>query len=217
MSKVEEIKRQAVRLMADKGFEAMSLRQLAAALGVHSGSVYHHYESKGQLLLDVHCEFLENLLSTWLEQRHKRFDSVRMLQRFVSVYVSFHYARRAESRIVQLDFRSLDEAGRAQVSELRTQYDAELKTILQTGEQRGVFQFADLQNTHLAMFCVMQGVCAGETLPEVRALEVCLSSISRLAGIPPQSQSRLHGELRVTGRIAAAIKAAIPQDQKHRG
>ncbi|SEE40665.1 TetR/AcrR family transcriptional regulator [Pseudomonas migulae] len=216
MSKVEEVKRQAVRLMAVKGFEAMSLRQLAAALGVRPGSVYSHYESKGQLLLDVHCEFLEDLLSTWLEQRQKHFDSVRMLQRFVSVYVSFHYAKRAESRIVQLDFRSLDEAGRVQVGELRAQYDAELKMILQTGEQQGVFQFADLHDTHLALFCVMQGVCASET-PEARALEVCLSSISRLVGIPPQSRSRLHGELRVTGRIAAAIKAAIPQEQKQQG
>ncbi|WP_153044829.1 MULTISPECIES: TetR/AcrR family transcriptional regulator [Pseudomonas] len=217
MSRVEEVKRQAVRLMADKGFEAMSLRQLAAALGVRSGSVYTHYESKGQLLLDVHCEFLEDLLSIWLEQRPKRLDSVRMLQRFVSVYVSFHYARRAESRIVQLDFRSLDEAGRAQVSELRSQYDAELETILQTGEQRGFFQFEDLRNTCLAMFCVLQGVCAGEALPEARALEVCLSSISRLAGIPAPPQSRLHGELYVTGRVATALKAPIPQDQKHRG
>lgn len=210
MSKLEEVKRQAVRLMAHKGFEAMSLRQLAAALGVRPGSVYTHYRSKGQLLVDVHCDFLEDLLSTWLEQRHQLIDSVQMLQRFVSVYVSFHYARPAESRVVQLDFRSLDSEGRTQVCELIAQYEAELEAILRTGEQRGVFQFADLYGTRLAIFCVLQGVCADELWPEARALDVCLRSVFSLAGLVLPSKTRHHGDLRVDGRVAAALLEARP-------
>ncbi|MEK1940277.1 MAG: TetR/AcrR family transcriptional regulator [Pseudomonas sp.] len=208
MSKVEEVKRQAIRLMADKGFEAMSLRQLATALGVRSGSVYTHYRSKGQLLVDVHCDYLEDLLSQWMEQRHQLFDSVQMLRRFVSVYVNFHYARPAESRIVQLDFRSLEGEGRTQVCELKAQYEAELEAILQTGEQRGVFQFADLYGTRLAIFCVLQGICADQVWPESRALEVCLSSVTSLAGISLPAKARHHADLRVQGRVAAALMAA---------
>src|SRR6218665_2311033 len=181
MSKVEEVKRQALRLMADKGFEAMSLRQLAAALGARSGSVYTHYQSKTQLLLDVHCDYLEDLLSVWLEQRHQLLDSASLLQRFVTVYVRFHYAHPSESRIVQLDHRSLDEAGRQQVDELNTQYHAELDSLLQRGEQRGVFRFADLRGTRLAILAVLQGVCAAG-LSESLALEVCLDNVHSLVG-----------------------------------
>jgi len=205
MSKIEQVKHQAVRLMAEKGFEAMSLRRLAAALGVRSGSVYTHYPSKGQLLLDVYCDYLEDLLSTWLEQRNQLIASSLKLQRFVSIYVGFQYARAEESRIVRLDFRSLDDDGQLQVNELKAQYRAELESILCQGRQRGVFHFVDLHATQLAIFSVMQGVCAESSLSESEALDVCLNAVRNLTGVPASSGARTHGELRVRGKVAAAL------------
>lgn len=210
MSKIEEVKRQAVCLMAEKGFEAMSLRRLAAALGIRSGSVYTHYSSKAQLLLDVYCDYLDDLHSAWMEQRDQLIDSPQTLQRFVSVYVGFHYARAQESRVVRLDFRSLDDAGQLQVDELKAQYQAELGCILRQGEQRGVFRFANLQVTQLAILAVMQGLCAEQSLSESEALDACCNAVRSLAGIPAASCARSHGELRVSGKVAAALMASRP-------
>ncbi len=210
MSKVEEVKRQAVCLMAEKGFEAMSLRRLAAASGMRSGSVYAHYSTKAQLLLDVYCDYLDDLLSVWMERRHQPIGSPQALQGFVSVYVGFHYARAQESRIVRLDFRSLDEVGQLQVNELKAQYQAELGSILRQGELRGVFRFADLQATQLAILAVMQGLCAEPSLSEPEALEACINAVCSLVGMPAASCARSHGELRVSGKVAAALMASRP-------
>ncbi len=53
MAKAEEIKSRAIRLMAEKGYGAVSLRQLADAAGLQPGSFYAHYRSKAQLLRKI--------------------------------------------------------------------------------------------------------------------------------------------------------------------
>jgi AcrR family transcriptional regulator len=226
MSRVDEIKRQAVRLIADKGFEAMSLRQLAAAVGMQSGSIYTHYQSKGQLLLDLYCDYLEDLMSVWLERRTRhRHGMQKKLLSFVAVYVGFCHTRVEESRIVQLDFRSLDEQGKAQVSALRAQYEAELESILRQGMLAGVFQFCDLQVLQLAILSVMQGFCAVGCAAgpgaEARTFDACAAIILRLVGAerlmqfksavqPKPSVAAVRESLLVAGRAATAKGAVSP-------
>jgi TetR/AcrR family transcriptional regulator, cholesterol catabolism regulator len=45
-------------LFAQKGFESTSIREIAAASGVLSGSLYYHFPSKEDLLFTVHQESL---------------------------------------------------------------------------------------------------------------------------------------------------------------
>src|SRR3954447_15059313 len=48
-----ELTRAAARLFAEKGYHGTSVGDLAQALGVQKGSLYHHIESKGDLLWEV--------------------------------------------------------------------------------------------------------------------------------------------------------------------
>ena len=52
-TKREELTRIAARLFAERGYQGTSLADLAAALGVQKPSLYHHIESKEDLLWDV--------------------------------------------------------------------------------------------------------------------------------------------------------------------
>ena len=53
LTKREELTRIAARLFAERGYQGTSLADLAAALGVQKPSLYHHIESKEDLLWDV--------------------------------------------------------------------------------------------------------------------------------------------------------------------
>ena len=183
MHKSEEIKAQAVRLMAERGFEALSLRQLAAAAGLRPGSIYTHYQSKAQLLREVCCDYLEDLLATWQERRQRRGQGVRQqLLAFVAVNISFARARPQESRIVRLDARSLDEAGGVLVDELRRQHEVELESILCRGVQEGVFHMADVQVASLGVLYLLQGFAAAAGVSEAQASAACADSVLRLVG-----------------------------------
>ncbi|MDT4852748.1 Bacterial regulatory protein [compost metagenome] len=210
MHKSEEIKVQAVRLMAEMGFEALSLRQLAAAAGLRPGSIYTHYQSKAQLLCEVCCDYLEDLLATWQERRQLRGQCARQqLLGFVAVHIAFARARPQESRIVRLDARSLDEAGRALVDELRRQHAAELESILYRGVQEGVFHMADVQVTSLGVLYLLQGFAAAAGVREAQASAACAESVLRLVGacVPAQLASALArgADLRAADGRAAAL------------
>ena len=48
-----ELTREAARLFAEKGFHGTSVGDLAAAMGVQKGSLYHHIASKQELLYET--------------------------------------------------------------------------------------------------------------------------------------------------------------------
>src|SRR3954467_11240421 len=49
-SRREELTRTAARLFADRGYHGTSLADLAEALGIQKASLYHHIDSKEDLL-----------------------------------------------------------------------------------------------------------------------------------------------------------------------
>jgi AcrR family transcriptional regulator len=55
----EELTRIAARLFAERGYQGTSLADLAEALGVQKASLYHHIDSKEDLLWDVAWEGAE--------------------------------------------------------------------------------------------------------------------------------------------------------------
>ncbi len=49
------------RLFAERGFESASMRDIARAAGITPGAVYKHFESKGDLLLEVVNRALQSI------------------------------------------------------------------------------------------------------------------------------------------------------------
>ena len=52
-NKKEEIMREALRLFSEKGFAAVSMRDLAEAAGIRASTIYYYYESKQALFQDM--------------------------------------------------------------------------------------------------------------------------------------------------------------------
>ncbi len=50
---MEAIRKAGLKLIYEHGFEAMSLRQLAAEVGIQVGSLYNHISTKEDLLYDL--------------------------------------------------------------------------------------------------------------------------------------------------------------------
>ncbi len=59
----QELLSAAARLFRDKGFSATSTRDIAAAVGMHSGSPFYHFKSKDALLLAVMQEGMHAALA----------------------------------------------------------------------------------------------------------------------------------------------------------
>lgn len=148
-----------MRMIASDGFEGMSLRALASACGLQPGSIYTHYRSKQQLLVEVVAEYLEDLLQQWRMRKHDMKSPIRQVQVFIDMYVEFQSARRDEQRILQWDLRSLDPAARQRVEMLMDEYCSELVALLQAGQCKGLLIIEDVATTARLFVGLMINMC----------------------------------------------------------
>src|SRR5690606_27667459 len=51
----------AARLFAEQGIGGTSVREISASVGMLSGSLYHHFASKDEMVEEILTEFLEEL------------------------------------------------------------------------------------------------------------------------------------------------------------
>ena len=58
----ERIKESAISLFSEKGYSATTMRQIARRAGLASGSLYNHLKRKSDLLLDIHRDFIDEII-----------------------------------------------------------------------------------------------------------------------------------------------------------
>lgn len=71
-SKRESVMAKAAELIARQGFDGTSMRDIAAAVGMLPGSLYYHFASKEDLLLDIH----ERVVAGMTERVQAALDGV---------------------------------------------------------------------------------------------------------------------------------------------
>ena len=147
----------ALRLFARHGFAAVSMRQIAAEVGVQAGALYLYTPDKQTLLFDLMREHLETLLSAWDEARAGE-TPVERLETFVRFHVDFHLDRREAVHLAYMELRNLTDENFTAVETLRRRYEAELEAILSAGQEAGDFRVPDVRVTAMAMIAMLTGV-----------------------------------------------------------
>jgi len=71
----------ATRLAAQKGFNAVSMRDIAKEVGIQMSSIYYYYDSKSALLEDILARFENGYRHyfDWLKDENMKADSLEML------------------------------------------------------------------------------------------------------------------------------------------
>ncbi|HEX7925608.1 MAG TPA: TetR/AcrR family transcriptional regulator [Bradyrhizobium sp.] len=156
---LEAIRKAGVRLIFERGYEAMSLRQLAAEVGIQAGSLYNHISTKQDLLFDLVQEHINDLLRELDLALEGKADPVEKLRAFVAFHVSYHMTRKREVFIANSELRSLDAKNYDAVVALRGAYEQRLAQILTDGVSEGVFEVVDIQVATFAIIALLTGLC----------------------------------------------------------
>lgn len=154
----EAIRAAAVALIAARGFEAMTLRELAGRVGVSAGAIYRYFPSKAALLVDLQVGHLESLLAAWQAARPATDDPVERLRAFVAFHVRSHTMRRQDAFVANMELRSLQPDDYRRVVALRRRYEAALIGILDDGVRQGRFSLPDTRVAAFGMLAMLTGV-----------------------------------------------------------
>ncbi|ADV13953.1 TetR/AcrR family transcriptional regulator [Mesorhizobium sp. M7A.F.Ca.US.014.04.1.1] len=180
------IREAAVNLIARFGYEAMSMRQLAAEVGVQAAALYRYFPTKEELLFTLMREHMEGLTEAWETARPVNADPVQRLSAYVENHITFHIERRHATHVSNMELRSLSPERLTQILRMRTAYEKELRTILRDGAETGTFSIDDTGLTAMALIQMMTGVIVwfrpGERLSIAEVTTTYLSMTMRLVG-----------------------------------
>jgi AcrR family transcriptional regulator len=129
----EQIRRIALEMFVELGFQSVSLRQLAGAVGMQAGSLYNHIESKDALLFELIETYETELFRTLPGNRSVVGDPLKALNAFIRVHVTFTFTHRQQWLLARLEFRCLSRSQQAQIQALRDKTAARLQNILEAG------------------------------------------------------------------------------------
>src|SRR5215471_4311735 len=145
------IQRVALRLFAERGFDATGIRDITQAGRVNVSVVYHHFPSK------------EAILATLMESGLRRYNRIieaalqlaslpeEQLFALAAVHIMIHVHDRPLATVMDHELGVLQPEWRLRVLELRDAIDGRWNTVLLEGMAAGVFEVANVKMARLAL------------------------------------------------------------------
>ncbi len=141
----DELLRIAARLFAERGFRNTTVRDIADAAGILSGSLYHHFDSKESMV--------DEILQTFQQELFASYDDV---------LASDLPARQKIEAAVRLSFEAIDEHHHEVAI---FQNDADWLSGL--GERFGYLAERNAQSRQVWLSLLNEGVSSGALKPDV--------------------------------------------------
>jgi TetR/AcrR family transcriptional regulator, cholesterol catabolism regulator len=140
----EEVYAAALRLFTEKGYHATSMQDIAAAVGLYKGSLYHYIGGKEELLARVFERGMGSLLD---EVEAIVADSSLAASRQLRLILRAHVAAVATNRealtVYLHEFRALAGEALDSVREQRERYRRLVEAVVERGVRSGEFGAVD--------------------------------------------------------------------------
>lgn len=128
----ERLRETALELFACKGYQSTSLRDIAANLGLHAGSIYNHVENKQMLLFDLIECALDDLLNTTRKQLKRAATGRAKLNLFFRIFTNFQKSDHRRLLLVCRESFNLTHEQLQYIAVLREKYTHCLSDIINT-------------------------------------------------------------------------------------
>ena len=152
------IRLNALRLFAKSGYSAVSMRDIANAVGIQPGAIYNHFPSKQDILVDLMMTHMQDLLAA----AYQAMDGVEGTTDRLIAFARFHIGYQLDFPdhvfIAYMELRSLEQTGREAVYIKRDEYEAILRKVLEQGVAEGTFNLADAAVHTRALLAMMTGI-----------------------------------------------------------
>ena len=144
-------------LIAKHGYAAVSMRQIAAEVGVQAGTIYIYFKDKQALLFELMDGHMDELLAAW-RALDRTEDPTKALRAFTEFHLAFHIDRSEQVFVAYMELRNLSPENFAVIEAKRRAYEAELEAILKAGSLAGQFSLTDVRLTTMSVIAMLTGV-----------------------------------------------------------
>lgn len=137
----EKLTKQSILLFEKKGFSQTSIQDIANSLEVTKGTFYYYFDSKEQLLMDIHNDYITNLLerqyrivgNNHLSQKEKLMEIIHLL-------ISDIADKGHSARVFFREIRHLTDANIDNIKQKRNQFRLNVEKVIEEGSRQGEFR-----------------------------------------------------------------------------
>ena len=140
----QKIIQESILLFERKGFGSTSIQDIVDALNVTKGTFYYYFSSKEQLLMDIHSEYIEDLLKRQSDIMAQSGTCHEKLRAIIHLLIADIEAQGPAGRVFFREMRHLGEEHAEEVRQKRDTFRRNLEHILAQGIEQGEFR-KDLQ------------------------------------------------------------------------
>ncbi|MBB3229460.1 TetR/AcrR family transcriptional regulator [Halomonas stenophila] len=137
----KELTRQAAQLFVQEGFDRTTVRMLAQEMGIKSGSLFHHFRDKQEILAAVIEEGTENALVIARQALdHCDSDPEARLHAMARAHLETLLTDRNAHVVALYEWRRLDPEARDHLGHLRDAYEALWEEVLDEALAAGLIR-----------------------------------------------------------------------------
>jgi len=129
----------AARLFRDKGYAATTVRDIAAALGIQSGSLFHHFRTKEDILHAVMETVITAMLDDLTDQLAQAQTPREAVRALIAIELAYLHGPASDATSVLFhDWRALSDDRRTALLQGRNAYFALWDQTLATARSAGL-------------------------------------------------------------------------------
>ncbi len=151
-----KVREAALRLFAQYGYAAVSMRQIAREVGVQAGALYTYTTDKQALLFDLMHDHMGDVLAG-MAQMPEGSPGER-LEWIVRYHIGYNLSHKDGVFINYMELRNLEPENRKVISALRRRYEDAVEAVLVDGQEKDVFQIPDTRLATMAVIAMLNGV-----------------------------------------------------------
>jgi TetR/AcrR family transcriptional regulator, cholesterol catabolism regulator len=153
--RLREIIDRSADLFDKRGYDRVSMDDIADAVGLAKPSLYHYVKSKDNILSLIHEEFMDFVFQTY---DARSGQSLSMRQELIAVMADILGLMRSHRGHVRVFFehhRQLPPNARRSIAAQRDRYESRVRHVIDMGIRSGEFKAVDSRLATLALF----GMC----------------------------------------------------------
>jgi len=129
----------AASLFKSKGFSRTTVRDIAAEVGIQSGSIFHHFKNKEQILQSVMTDAILRVMASMQENLAKTTNTSEQLYCLVLCELqAIHDEELSGFQLLISEWRSLNDENQQIILKLREQYELLWLKVLQQAKDEGL-------------------------------------------------------------------------------
>jgi TetR/AcrR family transcriptional regulator, cholesterol catabolism regulator len=131
---------QSIELFEKNGFTATSIQHIVDALQVSKGTFYYYFSSKEQLLMEIHDDYISDLLDRQQVALAQSKSNREKLQAIVSLLIHDIEQYGAAGRVFFREIRHLDALHADEIRKKRDTFRKRIAQVIQNGMDSGEFR-----------------------------------------------------------------------------